>query len=154
MDPDILPLAVLTAKYGPRMDTNHIDHLIPSVALARGMTLTAGQVLGTTGSAYGIDLGVINDTLTLLDAVGFAGAYTFAYSARPGTPAAEMEQIPEHVKTGRLHRLQAEGGIERRPTTTALPWSSRSRTSPETTRWEEAAYARRSRWRALNQSPS
>ena len=43
----------------------YIDHLIPSVALARGMTLTAGQVLGTTGSAYGIDLGVINDTLTL-----------------------------------------------------------------------------------------
>ena len=43
----------------------YIDHLIPSVALARGMTVTAGQVLGTTGSAYGIDLGVINDTLTL-----------------------------------------------------------------------------------------
>ena len=43
----------------------YIDHLIPSAALARGMTLTAGQVLGTTGSAYGIDLGVINDTLML-----------------------------------------------------------------------------------------
>src|SRR5262249_51055628 len=39
----------------------------------------------------------LNDTLALIDEVGFAGAYTFAYSPRPGTPAAEMEQIPEAV---------------------------------------------------------
>ena len=31
------------------------------------------------------------DTLTLVDEVGFAGAYTFAYSPRPGTPAAELD---------------------------------------------------------------
>lgn len=43
----------------------YIDHLIPSTSLSRGMKLTAGQVLGTTGSAYAIDLGVVNDTLTL-----------------------------------------------------------------------------------------
>lgn len=43
----------------------YIDHLIPSVNLSRGSAITAGQVLGTTGSAYGIDLGVINETLTL-----------------------------------------------------------------------------------------
>jgi tRNA-2-methylthio-N6-dimethylallyladenosine synthase len=48
------------------------------------------------------------DTLRLVEAVGFAGAFTFAYSARPGTPAAEMEtQVPEGVKIDRLHRLQA-----------------------------------------------
>jgi tRNA-2-methylthio-N6-dimethylallyladenosine synthase len=48
------------------------------------------------------------DTLALVDAVGFAGAYTFAYSPRPGTPAAEMDgQIPEPEKIERLHRLQA-----------------------------------------------
>jgi len=48
-------------------------------------------------------------TLSLLDEVGFAGAYTFAYSPRPGTPAAEMEgQVPAAVSTERLHRLQAE----------------------------------------------
>jgi tRNA-2-methylthio-N6-dimethylallyladenosine synthase len=48
------------------------------------------------------------DTLTLVEEVGFAGAYTFAYSPRPGTPAAEMDgQIPEPEKTERLHRLQA-----------------------------------------------
>ena len=47
-------------------------------------------------------------TLSLVDEVGYAGAYTFAYSPRPGTPAAEMEnQVPETVKIARLHELQA-----------------------------------------------
>jgi tRNA-2-methylthio-N6-dimethylallyladenosine synthase len=40
--------------------------------------------------------------------VRFAAAYSFKYSARPGTPAATMEgQLAEPVKTERLHRLQA-----------------------------------------------
>lgn len=43
----------------------YLDHLILSVPLVRGSTITAGQVLGTTGTAYGIDLGVINESLTL-----------------------------------------------------------------------------------------
>ena len=48
-------------------------------------------------------------TLTLLDEVGYAGAYSFKYSPRPGTPAAEMaEQVPEPIKAERLARLQAE----------------------------------------------
>jgi tRNA-2-methylthio-N6-dimethylallyladenosine synthase len=48
------------------------------------------------------------DTLSLVDEVGYAGAYTFSYSSRPGTPAADMsEQVPEDVKSGRLQRLQA-----------------------------------------------
>ena len=45
--------------------TYTIDHLILTVPLAQGSKVTAGQVLGTTGSAYGIDLGVINETMTL-----------------------------------------------------------------------------------------
>jgi tRNA-2-methylthio-N6-dimethylallyladenosine synthase len=46
-------------------------------------------------------------TLALVRAVGFAQAYSFKYSPRPGTPAAEMdEQIPEEVKSDRLARLQ------------------------------------------------
>ena len=31
------------------------------------------------------------DSLTLVDEVGYAGAFSFIYSPRPGTPAAEME---------------------------------------------------------------
>lgn len=47
------------------------------------------------------------DTLRLVDEVGFATSYSFGYSSRPGTPAADMEQVPEAEKSERLHRLQA-----------------------------------------------
>jgi len=48
------------------------------------------------------------DSLTLLDEVGFACAYSFMYSPRPGTPAADMEpQVPQEEKSERLQRLQA-----------------------------------------------
>ena len=47
-------------------------------------------------------------TLSLVEEVGFAGAYSFKYSPRPGTPAAEMnDQVAEAVKSERLARLQA-----------------------------------------------
>ncbi len=47
------------------------------------------------------------ETLTLVNEIGFAQAFSFKYSARPGTPAAKSEeQLPEEVKTKRLHRLQ------------------------------------------------
>ncbi|MDP3174610.1 MAG: tRNA (N6-isopentenyl adenosine(37)-C2)-methylthiotransferase MiaB [Phenylobacterium sp.] len=47
-------------------------------------------------------------TLDLIRAVGFAGAFSFKYSPRPGTPAAAMPgQVPEDVKSERLARLQA-----------------------------------------------
>ena len=47
------------------------------------------------------------ETLALVDRVRFASAFTFKYSARPGTPAAEMKsQVPEDVKAARLELLQ------------------------------------------------
>ncbi len=46
-------------------------------------------------------------TLDLVEAVGYGQAYSFKYSTRPGTPAAERDQLPEEVKSERLHRLQA-----------------------------------------------
>jgi tRNA-2-methylthio-N6-dimethylallyladenosine synthase len=47
-------------------------------------------------------------TLALVRAVGFAQAYSFKYSARPGTPAAEAPgQVPEEAKDRRLQELQA-----------------------------------------------
>jgi tRNA-2-methylthio-N6-dimethylallyladenosine synthase len=46
-------------------------------------------------------------TLQIVDAVRYASAYSFKYSARPGTPAARMEdQIPREVMDERLQRLQ------------------------------------------------
>ncbi len=47
-------------------------------------------------------------TLQLIREVGYAGAFSFKYSRRPGTPAAAMPgQVPEAVKDERLQRLQA-----------------------------------------------
>jgi tRNA-2-methylthio-N6-dimethylallyladenosine synthase len=48
-------------------------------------------------------------TLRIVDEVRYASAYSFKYSARPGTPAAVMEdQIPREVMDDRLQRLQAK----------------------------------------------
>ena len=48
------------------------------------------------------------DTLKLVDAVGYAQCFSFKYSPRPGTPAATMDdQIAPEVMDERLQRLQA-----------------------------------------------
>jgi len=48
------------------------------------------------------------ETLDLVRKVGYAQAYSFKYSARPGTPSANWDdQVPESVKDQRLQRLQA-----------------------------------------------
>jgi tRNA-2-methylthio-N6-dimethylallyladenosine synthase len=48
------------------------------------------------------------DTLDMVRQARFAGAYTFQYSIRPGTPAAEMPgQIPPEVVRDRYERLAA-----------------------------------------------
>ena len=47
------------------------------------------------------------DTLALVSKVGYASAYSFKYSPRPGTPAANAKkQVPESVKSERLESLQ------------------------------------------------
>ena len=48
------------------------------------------------------------DTLNLVREVGYASAFSFRYSKRPGTPAAAMPgQVVDEVAEDRLHRLQA-----------------------------------------------
>ena len=47
------------------------------------------------------------ETLSLVDEIGFSGAFSFKYSPRPGTPGAEMDdQVDEAAKSERLQRLQ------------------------------------------------
>src|SRR6056297_1534396 len=46
-------------------------------------------------------------TMDLIAEVGYGSAFSFKYSTRPGTPAAERAQVDEAVKAERLHRLQA-----------------------------------------------
>ncbi len=48
------------------------------------------------------------DTMDLITRVGYAAAYSFKYSPRPGTPAADLDnQVPEQAKDERLAALQA-----------------------------------------------
>jgi tRNA-2-methylthio-N6-dimethylallyladenosine synthase len=46
-------------------------------------------------------------TLDLVRKVGFASTFTFKYSPRPGTPAADMDQLPDAIGSSRLIELQA-----------------------------------------------
>ena len=46
------------------------------------------------------------ETMDLVRTVHYGQAYSFKYSTRPGTPAAEKPQLPDDVATDRLHRLQ------------------------------------------------
>jgi tRNA-2-methylthio-N6-dimethylallyladenosine synthase len=46
-------------------------------------------------------------TMKLIDDVGFDASFSFMYSSRPGTPAAEMvDETPQELKLERLQRLQ------------------------------------------------
>jgi len=47
------------------------------------------------------------DTMSLIREVNYGQAYSFKYSTRPGTPAAEKPQLPDDVAADRLQRLQA-----------------------------------------------
>lgn len=44
-------------------------------------------------------------SLEVMRQVRFDGAYMFAYSPRPGTPAADMEQVPQALKKARLQKM-------------------------------------------------
>ncbi len=60
-------------------------------------------------------------TLKLAQDVGFDDSYCFLYSARPGTPAADLvDATPEEEKRGRLHRLQAVIGRQAHAISTAM----------------------------------
>ena len=60
------------------------------------------------------------DTLTLVRETGYAQAYSFKYSPRPGTPAAEMEdQIAPEIMDERLQRLQAQLNVDQHAFNTA-----------------------------------
>jgi tRNA-2-methylthio-N6-dimethylallyladenosine synthase len=68
------------------------------------LALTSDFIVGFPGESEDD----FRDTLAIIDEVGYAGAFSFKYSQRPGTPGATMkDQIAEDVKAERLARLQA-----------------------------------------------
>ncbi|MBS5879509.1 MAG: tRNA (N6-isopentenyl adenosine(37)-C2)-methylthiotransferase MiaB [Clostridium sp.] len=73
-------------------------------AAVDGVELTTDIIVGFPGETEED----FEETLALVRQVGFSAAYTFMYSPRLGTRAAEMEnQVPEEVKKDRLLRLNA-----------------------------------------------
>ncbi len=78
--------------------------LIERIRAARPDILLSGDFIvgfpGETEEDFG-------DTMQLVRDVHYGQAYSFKYSTRPGTPAAEKPQLPEDVMNDRLQRLQA-----------------------------------------------
>ena len=69
-----------------------------------GLSLTSDFIVGFPGETEA-DFEL---TLRLVEDVGFDGAFSFAYSTRPGTPAADLpDRVPAEVAQRRLERLQA-----------------------------------------------
>jgi tRNA-2-methylthio-N6-dimethylallyladenosine synthase len=83
----------------------HYLNVIARLRAARpDLAFTSDFIVGFPGETEAD----FRETLTLIAEVGFAGAYSFMYSPRPGTPAADMEdQVPPEEKSERLQRLQA-----------------------------------------------
>ena len=78
-------------------------NILSSVRRVRpDITLSGDFIVGFPGETESD----FKDTHDLCDEVGYAQAYSFKYSSRPGTPAAELEEIEEERKSERLHELQ------------------------------------------------
>ena len=72
-------------------------------AACPSIALTSDFIVGFPGETDA----EFDETLDIIRDVNYASAFSFKYSSRPGTPAAEnTKQIPEDVKSERLVRLQ------------------------------------------------
>jgi tRNA-2-methylthio-N6-dimethylallyladenosine synthase len=69
-----------------------------------GLTLSSDFIVGFPGE----DETEFEKTMALIRRVGFDQSFSFVYSRRPGTPAADLhDDTPQATKLERLHRLQA-----------------------------------------------
>jgi len=83
--------------------TNYrIGHLIPDVPLTRGTRVTAGQRLGTTGSVFDIDLGVVDENLTLL---GFVNPSRFGAAVHTDAPLRHYDEPLRSQLYAKVRRL-------------------------------------------------
>jgi tRNA-2-methylthio-N6-dimethylallyladenosine synthase len=95
---------ILTAMNRKHTRRDYLDVIARLRAGRPDLAFTSDFIVGFPGETEAD----FHQTITLVDEVGFAGAYSFMYSARPGTPAAEMDDpVPQDVKSDRLQRLQA-----------------------------------------------
>src|SRR5690349_6774646 len=72
-------------------------------AVRPGISLLTDFIVGYPGETEED----FEQTLSLIRRVGFDQSFSFIYSPRPGTPAADLEDLPYELKQNRLARLQA-----------------------------------------------
>lgn len=72
-------------------------------AVRPNISITSDFIIGFPGETEAD----FEATMTLINDVGFDASFSFLFSARPGTPAAEMsDDTPHEIKQARLHRVQ------------------------------------------------
>ncbi|MBT4871120.1 MAG: tRNA (N6-isopentenyl adenosine(37)-C2)-methylthiotransferase MiaB [Marinovum sp.] len=102
-----LPVQSGSNKILKRMNRSHTAEsyleLIEKIRAARPDILLSGDFIVGFPEETEEDF---EGTMNLIKEVKYGQAFSFKYSTRPGTPAAERAQIPESLKTERLHRLQ------------------------------------------------
>ena len=70
-----------------------------------GMSISSDFIVGFPGETDAD----FEQTMKLIEEIGFDHSFSFIYSARPGTPAADLpDDVPLEVKKARLARLQAK----------------------------------------------
>jgi tRNA-2-methylthio-N6-dimethylallyladenosine synthase len=112
-EPKLMPYLHLPVQSGSdrilkAMNRRHTSEdylrLIGRVRAARPDILLSGDFIvgfpGETDADFA-------DTMALIREVGYGMAYSFKYSARPGTPAAERDPVAAQVADARLQELQA-----------------------------------------------
>jgi tRNA-2-methylthio-N6-dimethylallyladenosine synthase len=89
-----------------RHDADEYRRLIAKIREARpDIALSSDFIVGFPGETDA----EFEETLRLAAEIRFASAFSFKYSPRPGTPAADIaSQVPEPVMAERLGRLQAQ----------------------------------------------
>src|SRR6059058_2109599 len=93
-------LAAMNRRHGADQYRRAVDRLR---AARPDLALSSDFIVGFPGESEAD----FEATLGLVREVGFAQAFSFKYSRRPGTPAsAEPDQIPDQVKSERLSELQ------------------------------------------------
>lgn len=94
-------LAAMNRRHGRAL---YLDLIARFRAARPDLALSSDFIVGFPGETEAD----FADTLELVEEVGFSGAFSFKYSPRLGTPAAERDdQVDEWVKAERLARLQA-----------------------------------------------
>ena len=112
--PQVMPFLHLPVQAGSdrilaAMNRKHTGdeyrRLIDRIREARpDIALSSDFIVGFPGESDAY----FEETMRLIADVRFASAYSFKYSPRPGTPAAELSgQVPSAVMDERLYRLQA-----------------------------------------------